>query len=202
MVTDTPDFAEFRLEPRENRVERTELGTFIVASHVDEHGQWTATIRALDRTGSRFLGGGHRVLLEPLSYADEPAVVARLLQGKVVLRDLSDIAYRVHFTPHSSKQRVVGTSRAAFRSPSESGRHDIGPRWYRAADPAIRLRVKEDATGATIDVYVDGSSHHDLVLVLRGQKHRLSLQPDEESLHGVLQVGYHIGDDLYVGDSR
>jgi hypothetical protein len=203
MISGTPAFAEFRLEPLENKVLQTELGTLIVASRVDGDGRWTATIRALDTTGSRFLGGGHRILLQPLGNAHEPAVVGRLLQGKVVLRGLSGVPHRVRFTPHSSSyQRVTVSSRAALSPLSRSSQRDAGPRWYRAPDPAIRLRVEEDSTGTTIDVYASASSDRDVVLVVRGHKYRLSLQPNEEHLHGVLQVGYQIGDDLYIGNSR
>ena len=204
VISDIPAFAEFRLEPQENRVEQTELGTIIVASRVDGDGQWTATIRVLKQTGERFLGGGHRLLLEPLGHPKEPAVVARLIQGKVVVRDLFRVTHRVRFTPHSSgTQRVAGASRAAFRPGPRSARQGVEPRWYRAPDPAIRLRVEEDSTGTSLDVYVnDSSERNDVVLVLRGRKYRMSLQPHEGILHGTLQIGYQVGNDLYVGDAR
>ncbi len=198
MTDDSPSFVEFRLEPRENRVEHTELGTLIVTPRVNNAGFWTATIRALDLTGGRFLGGGHRVLLEPLSNTPEPAIVARLVQGKVVVRDLTEVAHRLRFTPHSREEAIGGASRAAFRARSSSGRRNNRPRWYRAADPAIRLRVEDDGTGSTVDVYVERSSGLELVVVLRGQKHRVALHPDGERWHGSLQVGYQVGDDLYV----
>jgi len=203
MIDGSPPFVEFRLEPRENRVEHTELGTIVVSSRVDDVNIWTATIRALDPSGARFLGGGHHVLLEPLGNTPEPSIVARLTQSRVVIRDLSNMAYRVRFTPRSSQQAVAGASRAAFGPSASSGWRSDRTRWYRAAaDPRVQLRVQEDGPGSTVDVYVDRSSVLEIVIVLRGQKHRVTLSSDGERLHGSLEVGYPVGDDLYVGTSR
>jgi len=197
MMSDAPGFVEFRIEKHESRVEETELGTLIFTSRVEE-GQWTFTVRALDPMGRRFLGSGHRIVMEPLSYGSEPTVVAAFNQGMVVVRELSDADYRVRFTPNSTRHSLVATSRAAFASGPSTGPQVATRRRYRTDDPRVRLEVEEDAVGAAIDIYAETFSGGNMVVVLRGQKHGVSLRPDKGVWSGRLDVGIQVGDDLYV----
>jgi hypothetical protein len=197
MINNPPGFVEFRIDRHESRVEQTELGTLIATSRVED-GQWTLTIRALDPMGRRFLGGGHRILMEPLSYDDESTVVAAFDRGMVVIRDLSSASYRVRFTPNSTRHSFTATSRAAFASRPSTERQGTTRRRYRTADPSVRLEVEEDAIGAAIDVYAEKSSDSNVVVVLRGQKYGVALQPDKGVWRGRLDVGTQFGDDLYV----
>jgi len=197
MINDAPGFVEFRIEKHESRVEETELGTLIFTSRVED-GRWTFTMRALDPTGRRFLGSGHRIVMEPLSYGSEPTVVAAFNQGMVVIRDLSDAAYRVRFTPNSTRHSLMATSRAAFASSPSTGPKVTTRRRYRTDDPRVRLEVEEDAVGTAIDVYAEKFSGSNVVVVLRGQKHGVALRPDKGVWSGRLEVGTQVGDDLYV----
>lgn len=188
---------EIRLEPVTNRFEHLAFGSLIVLAREGEGDTWRATIRILRPDGSRYLGGGHRIVLRPLEYGSTPVVVAGLRRGFVTVDELERVPYALRFVPADAgidaSVRVNAALRPSTFNPVRQRR------LYRSADGRVQLGVEDDATGSTVSI--DAASppaSGSVTLWIRGARHRVNLNQHAAGYQGKLEVGFHIGDDLYV----